>query len=299
MIVSSNRFIPICHLRPAESQSLEAASASSRARLIEMLDTKVNQTKLKAPFDAYVLSRYVDEGPALLADQKVLKVSEAGKYEAIFSLLVDQFAQLALPKTVIARHRSVEISETRIIRNIDSVIRTADLIATLFVTRSKREDPKSEVRFGTITTRFPGASPGEIESLVSEPIQRSLTETEGILSVDSYSSSGMSHIAVRLTDETPDVDATWTKLQDKLSTIVDDPPTGAGAPVLVNDKQWDSHTMLVAVVDQSRSETLLSVRVISHNKFDCVISRRLPPSSFLFSDRLWIRWTNWGRKPGK
>ena len=124
-----------------------------------------------------------------------------------------------------------------------------------FTTRPKREDPKSQARVGSITTRFPGASPAEIEALISEPIEQSLREAQAIQSIDAHSFAGVSFVSIRLTDETSNVRKSWLDIQDKLATVTDELPKGASVPALVHEKRWNPHTVVVAIVDHSAIAT--------------------------------------------
>lgn len=118
-----------------------------------------------------------------------------------------------------------------------------------FTTRPKLEDPKSSVRWGYITTHYPGASPSEVESQVSEPIEKALREAKAIRTIESSSLRGVSIVFVRLTDEVSDVSASWSKIQDKLSEVSEQLPDRASIPTLVDERRWEAYTTVVALVD--------------------------------------------------
>ncbi|QDU35956.1 Multidrug resistance protein MdtC [Maioricimonas rarisocia] len=124
-----------------------------------------------------------------------------------------------------------------------------------FLTRPKLEDPRSNVRRGQITTFLPGASPTEVESQVTEPIEMALREAKGIRTVESSSQRDVSVIFVRLTDEVEDVDSSWAEIQDKLSEVAGSLPDRASKPTLVDERRWDSYTTVVAIVDTRTSPT--------------------------------------------
>ncbi len=119
-----------------------------------------------------------------------------------------------------------------------------------FTTRASREDPKSQVRWGYVTTSLPGAEPLEVESTVSEPIERALREAVGVRSIESSSLRGVSLVFIRLSDEVSDVTESWSKIQDKLSDIADQLPRDAGAPVLVDERRWGSHSRVIALYEK-------------------------------------------------
>ena len=118
-----------------------------------------------------------------------------------------------------------------------------------FVTRPKLEDPKSKVRWGYITTYYPGSSPSEVESQVSEPIEKALREAKAIRTIESSSLRGVSIVFVRLTDEVNDVSASWSKIQDKLSEVSESLPDRASIPTLVDERRWEAYTTVVALVE--------------------------------------------------
>ncbi len=120
-----------------------------------------------------------------------------------------------------------------------------------YTTRPKLEDPKSNVRKGIITTFLSGASPSEVESLITEPIENALRETKAIQAIDSCSLRGISVITVRLTDEVTEVSESWSQIQDKLTEIAGQLPDRASTPNLVDERRWESYTTVVALVDKA------------------------------------------------
>tara|TARA_R110002049_G_scaffold2750_8_gene22127 strand:- start:31960 stop:35100 length:3141 start_codon:yes stop_codon:yes gene_type:complete len=122
-----------------------------------------------------------------------------------------------------------------------------------FSTRSSREDPKSQVRWGYVTTQLPGAEPLEVESLLSEPIERAVREAGSVRSVESSSLRGVSLVFIRLVDEIDDVTSTWAKIQDTLSEVTGELPPRATVPVLVDERRWSSHSRIIALYEKPRS----------------------------------------------
>ena len=119
-----------------------------------------------------------------------------------------------------------------------------------FTTRSSREDPESQVRWGYVTTQLPGAEPLEVESLISEPIERAVREAGSVRSVESSSLRGVSLVFIRLTDEVSDVTSTWSKIQDTLTEVTGELPERASVPVLVDERRWSSHSRIIALYEK-------------------------------------------------
>ncbi len=58
------------------------------------------------------------------------------------------------------------------------------------------QDPRIDFPFVSVTTVYPGAGPGEIETLVSKPIEDSVSSVNGVKNVTSVSQQGVSVVAI-------------------------------------------------------------------------------------------------------
>lgn len=58
------------------------------------------------------------------------------------------------------------------------------------------QDPRVEFPFVTVTTAYPGAGPGEIETLVTKPIEDAVGSVNGVKNVTSTSQQGVSVVAI-------------------------------------------------------------------------------------------------------
>ena len=94
----------------------------------------------------------------------------------------------------------------------------------------RMEDPNLTQRSAVVTTRFPGASPERVESLVTEAIEQELFEIEEIDSIDSFSTLGFSTIFVILQDKITDADEIWSRVRDRLADVTAVLPQGASEP---------------------------------------------------------------------
>lgn len=120
-----------------------------------------------------------------------------------------------------------------------------------FVTRARLEDPESSVRFGYVTTQMPGATPDEIQSRISIPIEEALDDVNALSSIESNSLHGVSIVSIRVADNALDVEQAWSAIRDRLAEVSDELPDRAGTPMLVNDRRWGSYSTVVALIDQS------------------------------------------------
>lgn len=85
--------------------------------------------------------------------------------------------------------------------------------------------PDVELPFVLVQTRYEGASPNEIEQLVSKPLEDALSDLEGLKTITSYSQDGVSLLAVEMVAGTnPDlalVDVN-NKVKAKMDSLPDD-----------------------------------------------------------------------------
>lgn len=96
----------------------------------------------------------------------------------------------------------------------------------------RMEDPELTQRFAIVTTRYPGASPERVETLVSDPIEEALDEIEEIKKLESKSNSEISIIQIELDDSVgkSEVNEVWSRVRDKLNDVEPLLPTGATEP---------------------------------------------------------------------
>lgn len=111
----------------------------------------------------------------------------------------------------------------------------------------RQEDPTLSRRFGTVTTRYPGADALRVESLVTEKIEARLLELHEIDELDSVSRTGVSVVQIQLADRYDErtVDEVWSRVRDKLADARADLPRGALAPEF-EDRTSTAVTLLVA-----------------------------------------------------
>ena len=90
-----------------------------------------------------------------------------------------------------------------------------------------------EITFPTVTinTRYENVSPEEIETLLTEPVEKAVSSVEGVEEVTSRSVEGRSQVRVSFNWGT-DLNAAVSDLREKLDRIRDDLPRDAKAPVV-------------------------------------------------------------------
>jgi HAE1 family hydrophobic/amphiphilic exporter-1 len=89
-----------------------------------------------------------------------------------------------------------------------------------------------------ITTVYPGASPIEVESLVTRKIEEVLEEVNDVDWIDSTSSSGHSRVVVKFVDDS-DYEALFNEVRFKVLNIINDLPEAVDPPQISNIKVQD------------------------------------------------------------
>ncbi|MEG2036175.1 MAG: efflux RND transporter permease subunit [Mucinivorans sp.] len=101
----------------------------------------------------------------------------------------------------------------------------------------KKEDAPFVIKQVVLVTQYPGATPAEVELLVTEPIEREIQSMEGVYKITSESFFGMSKIQVELNPSTaPDIiPQKWDELRRKTLNVQPRLPSGASDIVVSDD----------------------------------------------------------------
>lgn len=111
------------------------------------------------------------------------------------------------------------------------------------------EDPEFTIKDAMVTTRYPGATPLEVENEVTDKLEKAIQAMSEVDTITSISSAGKSEITVTMKDQynkntLPQI---WDELRRKVGDITPQLPPGAGKP-LVNDDYGDVYGMYYAIV---------------------------------------------------
>ena len=91
--------------------------------------------------------------------------------------------------------------------------------------------PKFSPGVISISTVYPGASPGEVENTVTKKLEDAVSTLENVKKMESVSYESLSMITITLTDNA-DVDLLLNDAQRKVNAIISDLPDDADAPSL-------------------------------------------------------------------
>lgn len=95
----------------------------------------------------------------------------------------------------------------------------------------KKEDSPFVIKQAVLVTQYPGATPLEVEKLITEPVEREIQSMSDVFQIKSESYFGMSKISIELQPTlSPDyMPVKWDELRRKVANIQPRLPSGASA----------------------------------------------------------------------
>jgi len=115
----------------------------------------------------------------------------------------------------------------------------------------RQEYPDITPPVALITTSYPGASPMDVERLVTSKIEEEIKELKGYDYSDSTSRNSFSVVVLRL-EKSADIDRSWTELRRKMEDIQDELPQGCGK-IDINTDLVDTAGMIISMSGDSYS----------------------------------------------
>ncbi|MBI5904981.1 MAG: efflux RND transporter permease subunit, partial [Deltaproteobacteria bacterium] len=106
--------------------------------------------------------------------------------------------------------------------------------------------PNIDIPIVTVTTTLPGASPEEIETTVTKPIEEAVNTVSGIDELRSTSREGVSSVVIRFLLEKKGDEAAQD-VRDRVATIIKNLPDGTDPPVIVKFDIDAAPVMTVAI----------------------------------------------------
>jgi multidrug efflux pump subunit AcrB len=115
------------------------------------------------------------------------------------------------------------------------------------LTIAKESSPEVQIPVGVVSTVLPGASAADIESLITNEIERGISGTlENVKTITSSSREGVSTVVVEF-EANADVDESISDLKDKIDQIQPDLPTDAHDPMVSEVNYVDQPIMTIAI----------------------------------------------------
>lgn len=118
-----------------------------------------------------------------------------------------------------------------------------------FGSLGKKEDSPFVIKTAVLVTQYPGASPKEVEELITEPIEREIQSMRRVYKIKSDSYYGMSKISIELDPATPpdEMPQMWDELRRKVLNVQSQLPQGASV-IKVSDDFGDVFGIYFALI---------------------------------------------------
>ena len=126
--------------RSEDIEAQESRVAAIDAQL-QQLDVKFEKSLLKAPFDGVCIERVQDEGVTLTPGQTVLRINEANRLEARFSIPQSNLDLVSLAEYLEVGGNPYPIVQRRAISQVDAITRTVDIVIPLTIPEGDRVLP--------------------------------------------------------------------------------------------------------------------------------------------------------------
>ncbi len=130
--------------------------------------------------------------------------------------------------------------------------------------------PEVDVPVVSVSTAYPGASPTEVASEVSEPLESALTSLEGLDSISSTSSEGFSLVIVNFASGT-DPDQATTDVNQQVSATANELPDDAETPSVEAFDPNEQPILDVAIA--AAGESISAVQSYVEDEVDLALQR--------------------------
>ena len=115
----------------------------------------------------------------------------------------------------------------------------------------RQEYPDITPPIAIITTIYPGASPVDVERLITSKVEEEIKELEGFDYCDSTSKNSFSVVVLRM-DKSADIDKSWTELGRKMEDLQAELPQGCGE-IDINTDLVETAGMIISMSGDSYS----------------------------------------------
>jgi CzcA family heavy metal efflux pump len=115
-----------------------------------------------------------------------------------------------------------------------------------YLSMPREAAPDITVPYITVTTRYEGVSPSDMESLVTRPIERKIKGLSKVKELRSVSAEGMSMIIVEF-DLSEDIDTALQRVKDKVDMAKSELPADADDPVIAEINISELPIMFISI----------------------------------------------------
>lgn len=161
----------------------------------------------------------------------------------------------------------MKIIDTSINLRVSVLVMTALLFAGglyAYVALPKESNPSIEIPNIVVTTIYPGASPNDVESLITQPIEQEVQGINGIDVIRSTSTEGVSTVVIEFTPDVAIDDATQ-KVRDKVDLAKPELPEDAEDPIV---SEIDLSQFPIMSINLAASYPLSRLKQVAENLQD-------------------------------
>ena len=145
---------------------------------------------------------------------------------------------------------------------LTGILSVAGLIA--YLTIPKESEPQIEFATIVVTTVYPGASPDDIESIVTQEIESEVAGISGIDDLRSVSSEGVSTVVITFTPDV-DVDDAEQEIRDAVDVAKADFPSDVNEPIV---SEIDTSEFPVVTINLAADYSLARLRDVAEDLQD-------------------------------
>ena len=120
-------------------------------------------------------------------------------------------------------------------------------------TLPKEIQPEINIQIGAVTTALPGANPADVESLITEPLEKEIATVDNIKTLTSTSALGLSSIVIEFEAEA-DLDESIKKVKDKVDIAKTSLPQDATEPAVAKAEANSQAVITFSVIGGNPSE---------------------------------------------
>ena len=133
-----------------------------------------------------------------------------------------------------------------------------------YVTIPKEAQPSIEIPQIIVTLLYPGASPDDVESLITQPVEREIQAVNGIKEIRSTSTQGVSTIVVEFNPDIS-IDDAYQKVRDKMDVARPSLPSEIEEPI-VSEIDFDEFPIMT--VNLAANYSLSQLKEVAENLED-------------------------------
>jgi len=136
------------------------------------------------------------------------------------------------------------VSNFRVIILIIGLLSIAGIYA--FMQLPRESEPEVKIPIAVVTTMYPGASPSDVEELVTKKIETAISGIKGIDKITSNSSNSYSSVRIDFNSK-EDLDDAVRRVKDKISNVKNNLPSDANDPIVTEVSLQDQPIWTIAV----------------------------------------------------